>query len=67
MPIKAQQPYIKRDRIVAKQILIKFKKWKFRVLQQVRSTLIGAAAPAPCHVFGPNQVLPRVHNLDEQD
>jgi hypothetical protein len=26
----------------------------------------GAAAPAPCHVFGPNHILPRVHNLDEQ-
>jgi hypothetical protein len=25
----------------------------------------GAAAPAPCHVLGPNQVLPKVHNLDE--
>jgi hypothetical protein len=28
---------------------------------------IGEAAPTPCHVFGPNQVLPHVHNLDEQD
>jgi hypothetical protein len=27
----------------------------------------GAAAPAPCHVSGPSQVLPHVHNLDEQD
>jgi hypothetical protein len=27
----------------------------------------GAAAPGPCHVFGPSQVLPHVHNLDEQD
>jgi hypothetical protein len=26
----------------------------------------GAAAPALCHVFGPNHFLPRVHNLDEQ-
>jgi hypothetical protein len=24
----------------------------------------GAAIPASCHVLGPNQVLPRVHNLD---
>jgi hypothetical protein len=29
--------------------------------------LAGATAPAPCHVLGPNQVLPRVHNLDERD
>jgi hypothetical protein len=29
--------------------------------------LAGAAAPNPCHVSGPSQVLPRVHNLDEQD
>jgi hypothetical protein len=29
--------------------------------------LAGAATPAPCHVFGPNHFLPRVHNLDEQD
>jgi hypothetical protein len=27
----------------------------------------GAAAPALCHIFGPSYVLPRVHNLDEQD
>jgi hypothetical protein len=27
----------------------------------------GTAAPALCHVYGPSQVLPRVHNLDEQD
>jgi hypothetical protein len=27
----------------------------------------GAAAPAPCHDFDPNQVLPRIYNLDEQD
>jgi hypothetical protein len=29
--------------------------------------LAGAAGPAPCHVLGPNRVLPRVHNLDERD
>jgi hypothetical protein len=27
----------------------------------------GAAAPTPCHVFGPNHFLPGVHNLDERD
>jgi hypothetical protein len=35
--------------------------------------LAGAAGPTrcgrtcPCHVSGPSQVLPRMHNLDEQD
>jgi hypothetical protein len=29
--------------------------------------LVGAAETAPCHVFGSSQVLPHVHNLDEQD
>jgi hypothetical protein len=29
--------------------------------------LVGAAETAPCHVLGSSQVLPRVHNLDEQD
>jgi hypothetical protein len=38
-----------------------------RPAQQVRLALPGAAAPALCHVYGPSQVLPRVHNLDEQD
>jgi hypothetical protein len=27
----------------------------------------GAATPALCHVSGPSQVLPHMHNLDEQD
>jgi hypothetical protein len=34
---------------------------------QVRPALPGAAASAPCHDLGPNQVLPHVHNLDERD
>jgi hypothetical protein len=24
------------------------------------------AGPTPCHVLGPNQAIPHVHNLDEQ-
>jgi hypothetical protein len=38
-----------------------------RPAKQVRPALPGVAAPTPCHVLGPNQVLPRVHNLDERD
>jgi hypothetical protein len=34
---------------------------------QVRPAVPGVAAPAPCQIIGPNQVLPRVQTLDEQD
>jgi hypothetical protein len=29
--------------------------------------LVGATVTSSCHVLGPNQVLPRMHNLDERD